>query len=191
MTIVTTLHRPFTHSSNELHRKIHFMGDSVHPPYVVIIVISHVVIKDFGCHCHRPLPQSRIYAQAFQRLKMQPGGPCRAHFSQHGGMPVHEVRENPCTDGRSVLPLQRVRTTAAAPSGPNGCHEQSSRPVKALLSGRQKPQLTLAPSVLRHPLRLASSIGGRADWRQSLKKMAKYEQRNQILFVYLQSDEFN
>ena len=122
-----------------------------------------IVIKDFGCHCHRPLPQSRIYAQAFLRLEMQPGGPCRAHFSQHGGRPVHEVRENPCTDGRSVLPLQRIRTTVAAPSGPNGCHEQSSRPVKALLSGRQKPQLTLAPSVLRHPPRLASSIGGRAD----------------------------
>ena len=122
-----------------------------------------IVIKDFGCHCHRPLPQSRIYAQAFQRLEMLPGGPCRAHFSQHGGRPAHEVRENPCTDGRSVLPLQRIRTTAAAPSGPNGCKEQSSRPVKALLSGRQKPQLTLAPSVLRHPPRFASSIGGRAD----------------------------
>ena len=122
-----------------------------------------IVIKDFGCHCHRPLPQSRIYAQAFQRLKILPGDPCRAHFSQHGGRPVHEVRENPCTDGRSVLPLQRIRTTVAAPSGPNGRQEQSSRPVKAFLSGRQKPQLTLAPSVLRHPPRLASSIGGRAD----------------------------
>ena len=163
MTIVTTPHRPFAHSSNELHRKIHFMGDSVHPPTLSSLSLVIIVIKDFGCQRLPPATQITHLRPSFQRLEMQPGDPCRAHFSQHGGRPVHEVRENPCTDGRSVLPLQRIRTTAAAPSGPNGCHEQSSRPVKALLSGRQKPQLTLAPSVLRHPPRLASSIGGRAD----------------------------
>ena len=133
-----------------------------------------IVIKDFGCHCHRPLPQSRIYAQAFQRLEMLPGDPFRAHFfttwrkagARGSGKPLH---------GREKC------VTFAADSDDGRCAERSERLPRAVVPTRQSAPVRPAeaaadPRTLRSP---TSTAACQLYWGES-RLAARLEKNGEV-----------